>query len=122
MFAGIASFMREDYLNAHKEILIYTDEGIRHYEVFAARTVRTTDRPMSIWFDGDEDEAAYLAEMGAGSIELSPDDRIITLVTCVNSYDSSDQRYIVQAVFRSLEEMPEPASSTSSSGSSSSSG
>lgn len=115
MFAGLASFMKEDYLNTHKEILIYTDEGIRHYEVFSASNVLTTDRPMGIWFNGPEDEAAFLAEMGGDTLALAPEDRIITLVTCVNSYDSSDKRYIVQAVFRSLEEMPEPKSSTSGS-------
>lgn len=107
MFAGLASFLREDYRNAHNEVLIYTDEGIRHYEIFSASTVLTTDRPMSIWFDNAEEEGAFLSEIGGG-FALSPDDKIITLVTCVNSYDSSDQRHIVQAVLRSIEDMPEP--------------
>lgn len=120
MFAGLASFLREDYRNAHNEILIYTEEGIRHYEVFSASTVLTTDRPMSIWFDDAEQEGAFLSEMG-GNLALSPDDRIITLVTCVNSVDSSDQRHIVQAVLRSIEDMPEPGQSGSQSQSASSS-
>lgn len=108
MFAGLASFLKKDYLDAHKEVLVYTDEGIRHYEVFAAKQVGEADSPMRIWFGSPEEEAAFLQEMGGDKISLAAEDKILTLITCVNSYDTSDQRYIVQAVYRELEEMPEP--------------
>lgn len=103
MFAELKKYVEDPaFLEAHKEIRIYTDEGIRIYEVFRATQANIKDDEMQIWFEDGDTEAAWLTAMGAQS-----EDSVITLVTCVNYYDSTDERYVAQAALREIKPMPE---------------
>lgn len=99
MFAGLAEYMDDPtYRAGHGEVHIYTDEGKRIYDVIGAKQVTTSDDEMRIAFEDENAEEAWLTSMGA-----QPGDSVVTLITCVNSYENSDDRYVLQAALRDIE-------------------
>lgn len=105
MFAGLHKFSDEDFFEENRYIYIYTDGHILTYEIFAAYEYDDRHILNSFEFSDDEVYAQYLEDClnpHSGNsnvregIELTVDDRIITLSTCTN-YNSS-MRYLVQGV------------------------
>jgi sortase B len=105
MFAGLHKFKSEEFFQEIREIKLYTPEGMRTYEIFAAYL--TDDR--NILFEKDfTDDAVWktyiegiFANEDANLIskqtkQISENDQILTLSTCVK--DEFYQRYLVQGL------------------------
>ncbi|MCD8355071.1 MAG: class B sortase [Clostridia bacterium] len=104
MFGGLYQYQDQSYMQEHSEILIYTPDHIRIYKVFAAVTYDNRHIMYSFDFSDVEQYQAYLDSLKAvrnmatcwdESIDVTVEDRIITLSTC-NGNDA--QRFLVEAV------------------------
>jgi len=102
MFGSLRNYEEEAFFNTNRYIAIYTPEnGKQLYEVFATYTVPDDADTYTLFSQGGPEFMEYLNQMKSYSdfpsnIELSENDKIITLSTCVQYED--DKRYIVQAV------------------------
>ena len=104
MFGGLKSYMDESYMKAHSQILIYTPEHILTYQVFAAVTYDNRHILNSFDFESEEGFQEYLDSLKEvrnmssyidSDVEVTTEDKIITLSTCNGN---SDQRFLVEAV------------------------
>lgn len=104
MFADLEYYEDLDYLKQHNMITIYTPDHIRTYQVFAAVTYDNRHIMYSFDFVNKEQRQAYLDSLKAvrnmatcwdDSVNVTTDDKIITLSTC-NGNDK--QRFLVEAV------------------------
>ena len=96
--------MDESYMKAHSQILIYTPEHILTYQVFAAVTYDNRHILNSFDFKSEEGFQEYLDSLKEvrnmssyidSDVEVTTEDKIITLSTCNGN---SDQRFLVEAV------------------------
>lgn len=110
MFQNLLNYQDKEFFDNHKEVIIYTPDAIRHYQVFAAYLYDDRHIMQSFDFNIKSVYQAYLdsifsiRDMNAQidtSTEVSADDKIITLSTCYGN--QSDKRFIVQAVLISIE-------------------
>lgn len=104
MFSDLEMYTDITYLKEHSEILIYTPDHIRTYRVFAAVTYDNRHIMHSFDFSDQEQYQLYLDSLKSvrnmatcwdDSVEVTVEDRIITLSTC-NGNDA--QRLLVEAV------------------------
>ena len=104
MFGGLHSYADNLFFQENPYIYIYTPEKILKYEIFAAYTaddrhiLKKYNFEIPELFQGYLDSIFTIRSMGASfnkELELTNEDRIISLSTC-NSVD--DQRWLVQAV------------------------
>lgn len=107
MFAELHKFEDGDFFDTHDEVIIYLPEKTLHYQIFAAHVY--DDRHLLYSFDFQDREiyGAYLQsiydirDMRANirkEPEVTEEDKIITLVTCMPSEADADKRLLVQAV------------------------
>ena len=106
MFAQLHDFASPEFFEQNREIKLYTPEGMRVYEIFAA--YMTDDRNLLYETDYSDDAVweDYISEIYglkvSGAIflqnEIGKGDRILTLSTCVTGDD--EQRYLVQGVLK----------------------
>ncbi len=110
MFQSIHKYMDRSFFDNNREVLIYLPDQILHYEIFAAYLYDNRHLLMSFDFWNKEEYQAYLnsifsmRNMNAfidTSMEVTNEDKIITLSTCYAGIAS--QRYLVQAVLVSIE-------------------
>lgn len=105
MFQNLHLFSDADFFEEHPDVYIYTPQGVLLYKVFAAYTY--DDRHIMNSFDFSDpevfqdylDEILHIRAMDANireGVEVTVDDHIITLSTCVGGQTQS--RYLVQAV------------------------
>ena len=105
MFAGLHKFEDSNFFNEHTEVYIYTPEKELRYTIFAAYIY--DDRHLLYSFDFADEQvyANYLNDiqnmrsMNAlirEDVEVTAEDKIITLVTCMANQPS--KRLLVQAV------------------------
>lgn len=107
MFGSIHSFEDEEVFDEYDRIYIYTEERRLTYEIYAA--VKFTDVYIPTYYDvkasdGRDSFLAALAEESENSevshisenIEILPEDKLITLSTCVNGEQS--KRYLLVGV------------------------
>lgn len=110
MFGSLKKYRDEEYLNEHREIVIYTPTAKLTYTVFAA--VVYDDRMIQSVFDETftEDRQAFLdsiyscRDMNSHVLEdvtVTPEDHIITLSTCISRQPTN--RYLVVAVLTNEE-------------------
>ena len=111
MFRTLHNFEDYDFFEEHRDITIYMPDQTRHYEVFAAYTYDNRHLLNTYYCEEPESFQSYLDEvfsirdMGAyidHDMEVTGEDYIITLSTCVNSGNAT-QRYLVQAVLVSID-------------------
>lgn len=104
MFGDLSYYMDSAYMQEHQEILIYTPEHIYTYRVFAAITYDDRHIMYSFDFSSESGLQAFLDSISSvrnmqsyidESIEVTAQDRIITLSTCTTR---SAQRFLVGAV------------------------
>lgn len=105
MFADLHDFSDKDFFDKNEYMYIYIDKHILTYRIFAAYEYDDRHILNSFEFHDDEVYSQYLnaclnphssnAVVREG-VELTTDDKIITLSTCTN-YNSS-MRYLVQGV------------------------
>lgn len=105
MFAGLHKFTDPEFFEENQYIYIYTEGHILTYHIFAVYDYDDRHILNSFEFSDDEVYAQYLKDclnphsanaLVREGIELSTDDRIITLSTCTNY--NSNLRYLVQGV------------------------
>jgi sortase B len=102
MFAGLHKFRDLEFFEETREIKLYTQEGMRTYEIFAAYITDDRNILFEMNYSDDEVWAAYTSEIF--SIEdanlltkqIGENDQILTLSTCVK--DEFYQRYLVQGL------------------------
>lgn len=109
MFASLHRFEDQDFFDEHRTIMIYTPDRVLSYEIFAA--YRTDNRNVLAKYPCTtrEERQAYIDYIYSHetkaifdrSIEVTPDDRIITLSTCIAN---PSYRYLVQGVLVSEQE------------------
>ena len=107
MFAGLHQFEDREFFDANEEVVIYLPDRTLHYRIFAAYVY--DDRHLLYSFDFSDKEvyASYLKsiydirDMSANidrETEVTEDDKIITLVTCMAGAANAEKRLLVQAV------------------------
>ncbi len=112
MFGGLREYASEEYAKEHPYIYIVTPEKNFVYEVASA--VYMDDRHLMFGTDylSEEGRQAYLdvltsntdsRNMYRSDVTITPDDRWITLSTCVG--DEDDRRLLITAVLREEQEI-----------------
>ena len=105
MFGSLAKYRDETYLEEHRTIRVYLPDRELVYTVFGA--VVYNDRLITSWYDNADPEAceAFLKSVEEArdlnshvleDIEVTSDDRILTLSTCIGGRPNN--RYLVLAV------------------------
>ncbi len=102
MFSGLHEFEDEYFFEENHQILIYMPDRTVTYEVFAAVDFSDVLIPCAYDFTSSTEVRSYLADVGACAgnfredIEVSEDDKILTLSTCYSGRD--DRRLLIEAV------------------------
>ncbi|MCQ2483447.1 MAG: class B sortase [Clostridia bacterium] len=109
MFGTLKYYRDYDYLQAHRDIVVYTPYATFYYKVFAAVTYSDVLIPAEFDFDTEEGRQGFLDSLDDISdmnsfilddMEVGTDDLLLTLSTC-NSDNS--QRFLVVAVLTDVE-------------------
>ena len=104
MFQPLHEYKGADFFAAHSEIQFDTLYGSRSYTVFAVINKRESDWDAAVAdFDSTEAYQAFLDRAKAWSlydtgVNVTADDRILTLITCDRDYDPTDGQLVVMAV------------------------
>ena len=105
MFHDVHNYMDMVYLKSHQNITVYTRDHIRSYKVFAAVVYDDRLIPVSFDFSAESGRQAFLDSLYASEdvrnqfaegVEVTPEDRIITLSTCLES--EPHHRFLLGAV------------------------
>lgn len=105
MFASLHKYEDKAFFDENREVLIYLPDKILYYTVFASYV--SDNRHLMLNYDWDEkgvlekylEDVFAIRDMSAHidtEMEVTGDDRIITLSTCNHGIDN--ERYLVQAV------------------------
>lgn len=107
MFAGLHAFESKDFFDENREVIIYMPDQILHYTIFAAHIYDDRHLMYSFDFSNDDVYASFIQDifdirdMSANidtDMEVSAEDNIITLATCVSGMPNN--RYLVHAVLQ----------------------
>lgn len=112
MFSELHKFESRDFFEEHSEVIVYLPGQTLHYQIFAVHVY--DDRHVLYSFDFTDEDiyAGYLQsiydirDMSANinrNFEVTKDDRILTLSTCVSGKANAEKRLHVHAVL--LEDM-----------------
>ena len=108
MFGNLKNFRSADYMNAHRQLKIYTPESTLTYTIFAALTY--DDRLITmVYDDADPDSrAAFLDSIFStdglfmkDGLEINTDSHLITLSTCIGGMPNN--RLLVLGVLTAWE-------------------
>lgn len=99
MFAGLKKFRQESFRKAHPSFSVYTSTGAYEYQVFSTYTTSPESSTYTVSFANDDEFMNYVNMIKGWSdvdygVDVSADDQIITLSTCVNN---NADRYVVHA-------------------------
>ncbi|MCI8334842.1 MAG: class B sortase [Lachnospiraceae bacterium] len=99
MFGTLMEYESPSYLVAHPLIFIDTEEGSHAYKIFSCYRVDADSDSYTIGFKADEMYVNFLKKLKERSaydtgVEVTMDDKIITLSTCTNT---GTNRYLVHA-------------------------
>lgn len=108
MFGQLMKYGKQDYADSHSEIKILTDEGVRLYKVFSAYRTVANSESYEFTFDTAEGYQSFLDNAVSNSViasdvELTTEDKIITLSTCTDT-GRTVNRFVVHAKFMGMEE------------------
>lgn len=110
MFQNLLNYQDRDYFDEHRDIVIYTPDAIRYYTVFAAypyddrHILQSFNFALTSVYQQYLDMVFSIRDMSSiidTSMDVTTDDRIITLSTCYGN--QHDKRFLVQAVLVSIE-------------------
>lgn len=109
MFGALHDFEEQDFFDTNKLILVYTPERRLVYQIFAAYRTDNLDQIQNFDYSTPEGRQEYIDRIYTHDtraifdpdVTVTPDDRIITLSTCIANYA---YRYLVQGVLISDEE------------------
>lgn len=104
MFKGLHDYEDPDFMAEHPYVYVYLPEGRLTYRIFAAVVYDDRHIMVAYDFDKEEDRQAFLDSLDTGdsrnvlddSVEVTADDHMITLSTCIG--DEFNHRFIVGAV------------------------
>lgn len=105
MFNGLHQYMDPEYWEDHSEITVYTPDHVRTYRIFAAVVYDDRHIMDSFRFQEEAQCQAFLDSLAESrdlrnqydsAVKVTPDDRIITLSTCISG--ERHHRYLVGAV------------------------
>lgn len=115
MFASLHYFEDSQFFQEHPYIYIYTPEYTLVYQVFAAYEFTDVHLLLSYTMNDYDSFALYLDQVLSldglhvninRDMEVTADDRVITLSTCMD-VRKSDNRYLVQAKLSAVEKTAE---------------
>ncbi len=97
-FAGIMNYVNQRYYDQHPILYLSTPDMNYRLELFSGFLTDADSDTYIFHFDSPEDFSAWQRKMVAQSdfrtnVQLSPEDRVVTLSTC--SYEYYDARYVV---------------------------
>lgn len=103
MFASLHNFEEQDFFDEHRTILVYTPDRVLTYQIFAAYRTDNLNLLAKFPCTTREERQEYIDHIFSHevkaifdrSVEVTPDDRIITLSTCIAN---PMYRYLVQGV------------------------
>lgn len=104
MFGSLKKFRDSTFFNENRYITVYLEGRILKYEIFAAYTWDNKHILLSRNFESEHNRKVYLEEIFAvrdmnsqisKEIQVTENDRIITLSTCMNN---KDKRFLVSGV------------------------
>ena len=104
MFRPLLSYKQKDFYESHSTIYLDSLYHIGTYKIFAVVNVVKDEWDASkSTFANDADFLAFVRQAQSQSlyntgVEVTADDRILTLITCDRSFASADGRLIVMAV------------------------
>ena len=110
MFHQLTNYLDADFMDSHREIIIYTPNKILTYKVFAAYLYDDRHLMNSFDFSNREVYSNYLSEIQTmdseeinirKEIQVTDADKIITLITCIR--EEPEKRVYVQAVLESYD-------------------
>lgn len=110
MFKGLHKYRDKQFFSENSEVIIYQEGRILTYKIFAAYVYDSRHILLSFDFNDENVYRSYLnsiltkRDMSSNidtTIEVTPEDKIITLSTCTGN---DKQRYLVQAVLLSIQE------------------
>ena len=102
MFAELVNYQKEGYYAQHPKMMLYTPQGDYEVEFFAGYTVPIRNVAMPCFFMTYADQTEFMEciqeakqrSSFESDVEVMPEDRIVTLVTC--TYEVYDARYVLQ--------------------------
>ncbi len=109
MFGSLKHYNRMEYYQAHPYVYILDDSGVHRYEVFSAYTAPVDGDTFLYGFLNEAHMLSFLEYCKTNSVididvNLTPNDRILTLVTCTgNGYEA---RWVVHARLEGEEDNP----------------
>lgn len=110
MFKGLHKYRDRKFFKEHSELFIYQPNRVLRYQIFAAYVYDSRHLMLSFDFEDENIFESYLNSVLTNkgmsgnidtTVDISTEDRIITLSTCNNN---DKQRYLVQAVLLSIQE------------------
>lgn len=115
MFGSLPYYREQSYYDAHPEIYIFTPEQNFRLELLGGYVTPADAQTYTFPINAQERDA--LAELArskstfaADAVELGPEDKLVTLSTCV--YDYEDARYVLVGVLRPLDTLTETPGET----------
>lgn len=109
MFTELHKFENKDFFEEYNEVILYLPDRTLHYRIFAAHVY--DDRHLLYSFDFSDADiyAGFLKsiydirDMSANidrTFEVTAQDRIISMETCISGEDNREKRYLVHAVLQ----------------------
>ena len=102
MFNGLLNYRDEDFYAANPTFTLYTPEGAGTWRIFSCHTstdmeeLYRTDRTAGEEYDAFLQQLLEASEYDTGA-ELPEGAQVVTLSTCLTSYGSGLERYVVHA-------------------------
>lgn len=102
MFSGLHEFEDKDFFQQNRQIIIYMPDGTVTYEIFAAVDFSDVFIPYEYDLDSSSEVNRYLDDVKEcegnfrENIEVSENDKILTLSTCYS--EREDRRLLIEAV------------------------
>ena len=102
MFNGLLNYRNEDFYAANPTFTLYTPEGAGTWRIFSCHTATDmeelyrTDRTAGEEYDAFLQQLLEASEYDTGA-ELPEGAQVVTLSTCLTSYGSGLERYVVHA-------------------------
>jgi len=100
MFASLVKYKDQSYYESHPQVHLITPEKKYVGEIFSAYVCGDDSDTFTLKYKTDKDFEKYLKKIQKRSVidtnvEVSAEDRIVTLMTCTYEYD--DARFVVHA-------------------------
>lgn len=105
MFHNLGNYLEDGFMEEHPNVVIYTPDSIRTYQVFAAVVYDDRHLMQSFNYVMDDDRQAFIDSLYSArdmrnkyreDVNVTISDRIISLSTCISA--EAEHRLLVEAV------------------------